>query len=180
MSELRVLLAQLREAGPQFRLGLAFLWGKPGRTSDQPLPPDSGRCQGWRERARVPWGGVHRGAPTLLPETAPGSIQPETNSRIPTRGSPGVPPLGEGVCPPDCGPQNPQMEARAGGAGKMMGPGPRAPPSPAARAWGADGGGGGGGKRGACEGADPAWGARGGCGGAGLTYLSSAPPLPVT
>lgn len=62
--------------------------------------------------------------PTLLPETAPGSIQPETNSRIPTRGSPGVPPLGEGVCPPDCGPQNPQMEARAEGAGKMMGPGP--------------------------------------------------------
>lgn len=68
-------------------------------TSVSSLPDRGAPGKGRRERARVPgwgwwgWGGgVPGGAPTLTPpRPAPRSIQPDTNSRIPTRGSPGVP-----------------------------------------------------------------------------------------
>ena len=70
--------------------------------------------QGQPGRARVP-GGITEASPPLPPTTSC-QTRPGTNSPHPRLGrAPAAPPLGGDECRPDSGPQNPQMEAKAGG-----------------------------------------------------------------
>lgn len=109
-------------------------------------------------------------------------LQDPTRNQLPTspsRGTPGARLLGVGVCQPERGPRTPKWrptlkDDRERTRRVWMG-------APRRRAWSREA------EEGALRQRESVWGLRagsGGCtgavGGAGLTYLSSAPPLPVT
>lgn len=74
-----------------------FLWGNPGGTRGQSLPPDRDRQQGQQGRARVPGGIAEPAAP--LPPQPPARPDPEPTPQVPvspSRGAPRSPTTGYG------------------------------------------------------------------------------------
>lgn len=156
-------------------LGLSFLWGNPGRTQGQSLPPDRGRT-GAARKGEGPWGHQLR-----QPHPSPHDLlqDPEPIPTSPSRRSPQSPTTGWGCMsagsrspePPNGG-QGWRVIGR-GSARRGGGPRRRAPVRRRRR-----------GRKGGREGARGVRAGSGGravgVGGAGLTYLPSAPPLPVT
>lgn len=160
-----------REAGPPSALGLRCLLGSPGPAAGPSLRTALGAG---RREGQVP-GGAHGGcapSPATSRQTRPGTSSPCPRSRSPRSPSSGC----------GCSSARPRsLEPPNGGQGwRMTGGGtPGVKGSPAPRA-GKEAEEGAQGPRESAWGASGARGARGGCGGAGLTYLPSAPPLPVT
>ena len=170
---LRVLLAQEREAGPQFLLGPIPL-GQP-RPDTGPVPParEGPTDRGSQERPGSLGASTEASAP--LPPRPPARRDPEPTPRIPGSAEPPQPHHWVGmhvgrIAGPRTPNWRPRLESnrpRIGGAG----PGPPAP-----RAGEGDRGGGAGEEGGRAGGASRVRGARGGCGGrrAHLPLVSAA------
>lgn len=173
---LRVLLAQEREAGPQFLLGSIPL-GQP-RPDTGPVPParEGPTDRGSQERPGSLGASTEASAP--LPPRPPARRDPEPTPRIPGSAEPPQPHHWVGmhvgrIAGPRTPKWRPRLESNRGSAGP--GPDPRRRAQEKETEEGAQG------KREGARGVRAGSGGRAvGVGGAGLTYLSSAPPLPVT